>query len=140
MLLLSRSRTRRELTALARLRRRIQRLKPYPSLLLLIAPLAVVEPLKLISLLAAGKGHWLCGTAMIVAAYSVSLLFIERLFRIVKPKLLMLPWFATVWRQISQLQNRIAPSKLLATQSSGNEASGLPQGFKELLERARSAT
>jgi hypothetical protein len=140
MLLLSRPRTRRELTTLARLRRRIQRLKPYPSLLLLIAPLAVVEPLKLISLLVVGKGHWLCGTAMIVAAYSVSLLIIDRLFRIVKPKLLMLHWFATVWRVISDLKNRMAPSRLLATQLSGNEASSSQHGLKGPLDRARAAT
>jgi hypothetical protein len=109
-------------------------------LLLLIAPLAVVEPLKLIALLVAGKGHWLCGTAMIVAAYSVSLVFIERLFRIVRPKLLMLHWFATVWRVISELQNCMAPSELLATQSSGNEASSLQHGSKEPLDRARATT
>jgi hypothetical protein len=34
---------------------------------------------------------------MIVAAYAASLLLIERLFMIVKPKLLSLPWFARLW-------------------------------------------
>jgi hypothetical protein len=34
---------------------------------------------------------------MIVVAYTASLLLIERLFMIVKPKLLTLPWFARLW-------------------------------------------
>jgi hypothetical protein len=41
---------RREMTTWARLRRRIQQLRPYPSLLLVMAPVAVVEPLKLVAL------------------------------------------------------------------------------------------
>jgi hypothetical protein len=39
----------------------------------------------------AGEGHWITGTAMIIAAYLGSLLVVERIFRIVKPKLLILP-------------------------------------------------
>jgi hypothetical protein len=34
---------------------------------------------------------------MIVIAYAASLFLVERLFRIVKPKLLTLPWFARLW-------------------------------------------
>ena len=45
----------------------------------------------------AGKGHWITGTGILIGAYAVSLLFIERLFRVVKPKLLSLPWFAKLW-------------------------------------------
>ena len=33
----------------------------------------------------------------IQAAYAISLLLVERLFSIVKPKLLTLPWFARLW-------------------------------------------
>jgi len=96
MPLVGRPRIRREMTRSARRRRRIQQLGPYPSLLLLVAPLAIVEPAKFLALLVAGKGHWLSGTAMIVAAYAVSLFIVERLFRLVRPKLLMLDWFATI--------------------------------------------
>ncbi|WP_426615288.1 hypothetical protein [Bradyrhizobium sp. McL0616] len=44
----------------------------------------------------AGEGHWIAGTAMIVTCYLLSLVLIERLFVIVKPKLLTIPWFAKV--------------------------------------------
>jgi hypothetical protein len=107
MPLVGRPRIRREMTAMARIRRRIQRLGPYPSLLLLSAPLAIVESTKLLALLVAGKGHWLSGTGMIVVAYAASLLIIERLFRIVKPKLLMLNWFATIWEMTTKVRSFI---------------------------------
>jgi hypothetical protein len=66
-------------------------------LVLLLIPTGLVEPLKLIAVAVAGEGHWITGTVMIVVAYTASLLLIERLFMIVKPKLLALPWFARLW-------------------------------------------
>jgi hypothetical protein len=76
----------------------IERLGPYQSLLILAIPTSLVEPLKLITVAVAGEGHWITGTVMIIAAYGCSLLFVERLFRIVRPKLLTLPWFARLWK------------------------------------------
>lgn len=69
-------------------------------------PTALVEPLKLIAVAVAGDGHWITGTVMIVAAYAASLLLVERLFRIVKPKLLTLPWFARLWAGWVALRGR----------------------------------
>ncbi|WP_223970593.1 hypothetical protein [Bradyrhizobium sp. RD5-C2] len=82
-----------------RLRRTIEGLRPYPSLLLLAVPIAIVEPLKLAAVAVAGKGHWIAGTAMIVACYAFSLLVVEQLFVIVKPKLLTITWFAKLWEE-----------------------------------------
>jgi hypothetical protein len=76
----------------------IERLPPYPSLLVLAVPLAVVEPLKLGALLILGDGHLMTGTAAIVCAYAVSLFVTERVFVVVKPKLLELSWFAILWK------------------------------------------
>lgn len=90
-----------------RLRHSIERLGPYPSLLLLAVPTAIVEPLKLIAVAIAGDGHWVTGTAMIVAAYATSLLLVERLFVIVKPKLLKLRWFARLRCRIIILRFRL---------------------------------
>ncbi len=93
---------------IAGLRHRIERLGPYPSLVLLAIPTSLVEPLKLVAVAVAGEGHWLTGVAMIMAAYAGSLLVVERLFRIVKPKLLMLPWFAALWRYFTSLRDSIS--------------------------------
>ncbi len=82
---------------LRRLRHSIERLGPYPSLFLLAVPLAIIEPLKLIAVFIAGDGHWFTGLIVMICAYCASLLVTERLFVIVKPKLLQLPWFRKLW-------------------------------------------
>lgn len=89
----------------ARLRHHIERLGPYQSLALLAIPAGIVEPLKLVAVAIMGSGHWITGTATIVAAYATSLLLVERLLRIVKPKLLTLPWFARLWTWLLVLRH-----------------------------------
>jgi hypothetical protein len=79
------------------LRRRVLRIRPYPALAIVLIPLAIVEPMKLVALVVAGEGHWLTGTAVLIAAYASSLLITERLFRLLKPNLLRLRWFARCW-------------------------------------------
>jgi hypothetical protein len=74
---------------------------------LILLPLSLVEPLKLVALLVAGEGHWLTGTGMILAAYAASLLCVERLFRVVKQKLMMMNWFAKGWLWFSRLRTKI---------------------------------
>ena len=88
-------------------RSRLQRLGPYQSLIVLAIPVATVEPLKLVAVAFVGTGHWLTGTAVIVAAYVASLLVVERLFQIVKPKLLKLRWFAAGWGWFTKLRARM---------------------------------
>ena len=99
-------RPRRSMTALASIRRRIQRLGRYQSLALILLPLLLVEPLKFVALIFAGNGHWIAGTGMLVGAYAASLIFVERLFRVLKPKLLMMNWFATVWAWFSEVREK----------------------------------
>ena len=88
-------------------RRAIDRLGPYQSLALLLVPLGIVEPLKLVAVAVAGKGHWVTGTGMVVAAYAVSILLVERLFEVVKPKLLTLDWFTKAWTRFVVLRRRV---------------------------------
>jgi hypothetical protein len=109
MPLIARIRRRRGMTFLARTRRHLQKMSPYLSLVLLLVPLLLVEPLKLVAVFIAGKGHWLTGTGMLVGAYAVSLLFVERLFRVVKPKLMMLDWFARLWMWFVTVWNKVVP-------------------------------
>jgi ABC-type transport system involved in cytochrome bd biosynthesis fused ATPase/permease subunit len=88
------------------LRRRIEKLGPYPSLFLLAVPLAVVEPLKLATLFMVGSGHWITGSIAMLCAYAVSLLLTHVLFKIVKAKLLTLPWFAALWTWFVDTRDR----------------------------------
>jgi hypothetical protein len=95
------------MTLLARTRRRLQKMSPYLSLFLLLVPLLLVEPLKVVAMIVAGRGHWLTGTGMLVAAYAASLLVIERLFRVLKPKLMMMGWFAKLWSGFVALRAKL---------------------------------
>ena len=74
-----------------------------------MVPVGLVEPIKIVALFVAGSGHWFSGTATMVGTYAISILIIERLFRVVKPKLMMLSWFAHLWIWVVAL-----PGKILA--------------------------
>lgn len=93
--------------AAASVRSHIERLGPYQSLFLLAIPTSLVEPLKLIGVAVAGKGHWITGTVMIIVAYGCSLLLVERLFHVVKPKLLTLPWFGRMWNWVLEVRGKV---------------------------------
>jgi len=93
---------------LSKLRGYFERLGSYQSLVLLAVPTSIVEPLKLIVVAVAGEGHWITGTVMIIAAYVCSLLLVERLFAIVKPKLLTLAWFACLWGWFVATRGKVA--------------------------------
>jgi hypothetical protein len=121
MPMLARVRRRRQMTVWCQARRRIQQLGPYQSLILMLLPVLLVEPLKFVALFVAGKGHWLTGTGMIVGAYAASLLCVERLFRVVKPKLMMMNWFAKGWMWYVRLRSKIvgwAKGETLDTEAS----------------------
>ncbi len=88
------------------LRRRLERMGPYGALVVLAVPLAIVEPFKLVAVLVAGKGHFVTGVVFLICAYVASLVITERLFAILKPKLLVLPWFAKAWVWFVALRRR----------------------------------
>jgi hypothetical protein len=98
----------------------LKRLGPYQSLLFLVVPLTIVEPLKLLALFVIGGGHFIAGILIMISAYAGSLFITERLFTILKPKLLIVPWVACAWRLfvtvrdklIYWLRRRWAPSNL----------------------------
>jgi hypothetical protein len=87
-------------------RERLARLGPYTALAIVILPLAIVEPLKLMAVVIAGEGHWLAGTVVLIAAYAVSLFIVERLFHVLKPKIMRLRWFAAGWLWFTALRER----------------------------------
>jgi len=94
-------------TALLAARRYIRRLGPYQSLALMLLPILLVEPLKIVAMFVAGHGHWLTGTGMLVAAYGISLVVVERLFKVVKFKLTTMNWFADLWRWFTAVRDRV---------------------------------
>lgn len=87
-------------------RQTIRHLHPYYCLALLAVPAVIVEPLKMTGLGVTGSGHWLAGLAMLGAGYALSLTLLNRLFRIVQPRLLALPWFRHSRRKVLRLRRK----------------------------------
>jgi hypothetical protein len=72
----------------------------------MLLPIAIVEPLKIVTLFVAGNGHWLAGTGILIAAYGFSFGLIERLFKVLKSKLMTMNWFANMWTWFTAVPNR----------------------------------
>ena len=82
-------------------RRWIETLGPHTSLLVLIIPWVILEPIKPIGLVVFHHRHILAGTAIVIIGELLKLAIFDQLFEMAKPKLLTLPWFArcyATWR------------------------------------------
>jgi hypothetical protein len=78
--------------------RRVAKLPPYVILGFLALPFAIAEPAKVFALYLIATGQVLFGLLVLVGAYFVSLVVVERLFRGGRTKLLTIPWFKAAWR------------------------------------------
>jgi hypothetical protein len=95
------------LPVFARLADALRRIPPYPALMLFAVPFAILEPLKLVTLWWAATGHVVSGTLGLLIAHGLTVLIPERLFAVLKPTLLTLPWFAVIWTRIVTTRDRI---------------------------------
>ena len=91
--------------AFARLHRWILSLRPYPTLLLFIVPLIVLEPVKPVAAYLVGTGHVKLGISVLAIAEILKLVFIERLFSVSRDKLLSIPAFAWAYGKYSAVKN-----------------------------------
>lgn len=78
-----------------RIGRWVAGLRPYPSLILVLVPLALLEPAKLVGAWLLATGRPTVGVSVMVGAELVKIILVERLFHVAKPKLLTIGWF--VW-------------------------------------------
>ena len=100
-----------EAAARLRLVRRLQdwlrTLRPYAALVILGVPAGLIEILKLGAVYWAARGHVISGTAALLALHATSLLATERLFNVVKPQLLTIPWFAALWGRVESIRDAV---------------------------------
>jgi hypothetical protein len=80
---------------------------PYPAMLLFAIPFAILEPLKLLALYWTAIGHVLTGTVAMIVLHGLSILSTERLFAVLKPTFLTIPWFAALWGRITSIRDRL---------------------------------
>jgi hypothetical protein len=116
---------------------------PYHSLLILAVPLAIVEPLKLVALFVVGGGHFIAGVLVMICAYAGSLFITERLFAVLKPKLLILPWFAFAWQCFVTVRDKLV-NWLLRTwtrvrRSANRGPVGTPKPISALVDKTHIA-
>ncbi|MBS7554975.1 hypothetical protein KHC23_15100 [Ancylobacter dichloromethanicus] len=76
-------------------------------LALLVIPYATVEPLKFVGLIWIAGGWEKRGAALLVFAYLLSFVLIERIFAAGRPKLMALPWMAWIIDTANALRARI---------------------------------
>ena len=100
----------------ARLAAAIERLPPYPTLLIFLIPPIVLFPFKLLGLWMLAHGSWLGAMTVLVLAKLVGTGVAAFIFDLTRPKLLQLPWFRWVYEHVLALLDKahalIDPIKL----------------------------
>lgn len=85
----------------------IERLPPYPTMLVFLLPGAVLFPVKLGAVWLMTHGHVLVGIGVIVAAKVSGTAIVARLYVLCKPKLLTIAWFARLHDWLITIRNRL---------------------------------
>lgn len=84
----------------ARLAAAIERLPPYPTLLIFVIPPIILLPFKLLGLWMLAHGSWLGAMIVLVLAKLVGTGVAAFIFDVTRPKLLQLPWFRSLYGHI----------------------------------------
>jgi hypothetical protein len=91
--------------AFARIRRWILSLRPYPTLLLFIVPVILLEPAKPLAAYLVATHHTAWGLSVLVVVEILKLALIERLFSVSRDKLLSIPAFAWAYGKYAAIKN-----------------------------------
>jgi hypothetical protein len=78
----------------ARLEARLVRLPPYAALAAFVAPSILILPIKLIALWFAAMGQYGMALGAVIAGKMLGTAVLARLYRILRPTLMTIPWFA----------------------------------------------
>jgi hypothetical protein len=92
-----------ELRLVARFAVWLDRLPPYPTLILFLVPFIVLEPFKIGALILLARGNFALGVPMLAIAHILSIVLVERLFHATRDKLLTIAWFAWIYRRVMAL-------------------------------------
>jgi len=120
-----------ELRLFARMAAFLERLPPYPTLILFVVPFALLEPVKLAGLWLMATGHFRSGLVTLTLAHLVSIVVVERLFHASRAKLLTIPWFAWGYQKVMVLYDW-SVGRLKAT-AAWRRATATLRGLRERL-------
>jgi hypothetical protein len=71
----------------------VGRLPRWAVLVLFVVPFAIAEPLKIVSLFIMAQGHVAGGVGLLIFAYLMTFVLVERIYHAGRPKLLSYRWF-----------------------------------------------
>jgi hypothetical protein len=78
----------------------VRKLPPAASLVIFIAPVAMLFPVKLVGLWLLAHKHWIAASALLVFAKLVGLAVTAFVFEVTRPKLLQMMWFRRLYRWV----------------------------------------
>jgi hypothetical protein len=84
----------------ARLAATIERLPPYPTLLVFLVPVVLLLPLKFLALWMLAHKLWFSAVGVLIFAKMMSLGVTAFIFDLTRPKLLQLPWFRWLYDRV----------------------------------------
>jgi hypothetical protein len=115
----------------------MERLPPYPTLIIFLVPLIALEPAKIVALWLFAKGQWLLGVATYIGTDVLRLGLVSFLFNMNKDKLLSIGWFKTLYEWFTWAHewahNQVAPLKAAIRQAL--EEAGLLGGRGAILRK-----
>ena len=101
-----------KIAALRRITAWIRSLGPYPSLIVFIVPLIVLEPVKPVSLYLVGTGQFYAGMLVLLIGEAAKIFVLERLFKITRPKLMSFRAFAWAYDQVVEIAGYLRSLKV----------------------------
>jgi hypothetical protein len=90
----------------ARIAAAIERLSPAATLIVFIVPFVVLFPLKFLEFWLLAHRQWVAAVLTLVAAKLLGLGVTAFVFRVARPKLLQMPWFARFYQWVTWLLER----------------------------------
>jgi len=118
-----------------RLEALIARLPAYCVLALLALPFVIAEPAKIYAIYLITSGHVMAGLVLLIAAYLVSVLVVDRIFTAGKAKLVTIPWFAKLWTWISDYKERLLT--WMKTTAAWKRMGEIKQDIRDLISKLR---
>jgi len=96
---------------LERFTSRVKALPRSVILVLFAIPFAVAEPLKVLALVVIAKGSALAGIALLIFAYLMTFLIVERIYHAGRDKLLTYPWLKWAMTQIGAIRSSVISAR-----------------------------
>ena len=95
------------LRAIEAMERQVAKLPPYAILVVLAVPFFGVEPLKILGFMWMGTGKPAAGLLMLVFAYAVGFILVERVYNAGRDKLMTIGWFARIMDFVVRIRDAV---------------------------------